>query len=687
MKATRIFLLIFSALGIRALSAEGEGKWDLPKDPAKFHIFIFMGQSNMAGGFRDSHLYDDDGNYDPVTAPVPRVLKWQGGDWKPAAHPLTKHNKTSFSIPLPFARKYLALLNDPDVKVGLVISAFGGKAIDHFTKGGRYHPSSARLKALKKVGTFKGIIWHQGESDTNRAYRYLTYERKLHGIIADLRSYVEDPGLPFVTGQISRTASNSDPEKEYWSEAIGVVARVLADIGDHVNRAAHVRSTGAASCTEHMRKLVDDDGKPTGQTRRMRADPIHFNRSGYTTMAHRYVNAILDRPSFKNDPVRIRAVPGRAFSSSLIREVSDISRDALTFTSSGAPAWLKIGRDGAVSGIAPATGTSTCRITVTDKSGAVDAVTLQIVTQNSGAPAFSADAFKRPGAIAGKAFQDGVRYDWAKSWSSEVHEPDGDKMTFSRVGGPNWLNVSRDGTFSGTPPAGAAGKTVTWTVQAADRDGSARAAYSMTILDGATAWVEGFDYYPAIKHKAVGPVLQFNADSPTDTWFIRHGNFPVNLPKACHDLHTALFGDMYKFSAGALQARAIVLDKRRFAAGKGRYRFRFNLLGVNVDDAHFIVSFYEVHPGHARGDGIAVDLYNKQIRGAAAAIKASGNAAAVKLAEQDYGKKDGSGIKDIYFEYGGKGHVLLVFSASRDNKERGGGSAFDDLSITAVETP
>jgi hypothetical protein len=185
-------------------------------------------------------------------------------------------------------------------------------------------------------------------------------------VLADVRGYLDQPDLPFVTGQISRYGSNEEPTKDYWSEATGVITRVLANVGDELNHAAHVRSSGAATCKEHIRKLVDEDGKPTGETMRMREDPVHFNRSGYTTLAHRYVKAVLDRPSFKNDPVRVDAVPGRAFHASMVNEVSDLSKSKLTFAGHEVPGWLTITPDGALSGTAPSIGTTTCTITVTD---------------------------------------------------------------------------------------------------------------------------------------------------------------------------------------------------------------------------------------------------------------------------------------------------------------------------------
>lgn len=673
-----LFILIMS--GAWTHDAGAAGDWDIPQDPLKFHLFIFMGQSNMAGGFKESHLYDDDGNYDPVTDPVPRVLLRRAGAWQPAAHPLTRHVKRSFSIPLPFAEKYLEEIGDPEVKVGLVISAFGGKAIDNFTKGGRFHPSGQALRALQKQGTFRGIIWHQGEADTTRVYRFTTYQAKLHGIIADIRGYVDAPDLPFVTGQLARQSSNSDPEKEYWSESLGVVTRALADIGDQVDHAAHVRSTGAAVCREHVRRLVDDKGVPTGKTARMPNDPIHFNRSGYTTLAQRYVNAILDRPSFKDDPVRITTVPGRTFAASLADEVSDISKDKLTFAFRDTPDWLNVTADGAISGTVPAVGTHTCTVTVTDKSGAVDTSKLLVIAREPEPPSFSGDGFHRSPAIAGKEYRDKVRYDRVRAWSSEVYEPNGDALKFSKASGPDWLKVADDGSFSGTPGSEDAGKTNTWSVQVADTDGSDIATYSLMVLDSGTVWIEGFDYYPDIKQMAVGDVVHFHAETPRDTWFMIRGSFPVNEAKVYNDLHTSLFGQMHKFSKGTVCARAIALDENRFSAGTGRYRLRFNLFGVTPEDAHFFVSIYNVS-GTTTDDGCTIELENRKRRGVAAVVAAKGSATVKKVAERDYRSTDGGGPMDLSFDYDGAGDVLLVFSASRDTAERGGGAQFDDLRV------
>ena len=97
------------------------------------------------------------------------------------------------SIPLPFAQKYLEEINDPEVKVGIYVTAFGGKAINFFVRGGSMHPAGVR--SLPEHGTVKGFIWHQGESD-NRLEEREAYAQKLHALVRDVRGYVGDPELP-----------------------------------------------------------------------------------------------------------------------------------------------------------------------------------------------------------------------------------------------------------------------------------------------------------------------------------------------------------------------------------------------------------------------------------------------------------------------------------------------------------
>ena len=653
-----VILLGISAI-LANLSAAGEKDWEIPKDKKNFHIFVCLGQSNMAGGFKESHLYNDQGRYDPVTDPAPRVLSYRAGGWRPAAHPLVKHNKVSFSLPIPFAGKYLELLGDPAVKVGLVAKAYGGKQIGFFVKGNAMYPGN--LERLKGSGTFKGILWHQGESNTTGVGRYITFKDNLLGIVRDIRSDLDMPALPIVTGQLTRMASNSIPEKGHFgSESCGTIARVLADIGDYINKAAHVRSSNCGLCVEHTRYLVDDEGKPTGKTMRMPNNTIHFNRSGLTTMGHRYARAIIDYPSFKNNPVRLLAVTGRKIDASLIGEVSDLGRDKLTFAGRDLPDWLIIKSDGSVSGTPPAVGEYKGALTVTDKSGWIDKSDLIVHVMAGAAPVFNADAFKRSPVIAGLKFSNAVRYGFHKTWSSELYEPNNDKLTFTKVDGPGWLTVSPDGTFSGIPAISDAGKTVTFKVKVADADGSDTAEYSMKVLGNETVWFDSFDYLPDIRSLQVDKTFELNAKSPRDVYF--PGVSVRNTKRKISDLFVGIAANGYKFRKGSLKSFCILLDGRRFGGKAGAYRFGFRQYGIGKY-AHVIVSIHGVDFGKSPEAVVTVQREGR-LHAVAAPVTAGRGAKLLKLAEKNYKDTPEAGFQELNFEYGGRGDVLLVISAS-----------------------
>jgi len=655
----QIPLFILFVSGVWASDARSEGEWAIPTDPSKFHIFVCLGQSNMAGGFKESHLYNDNGQYDPVTDPVPRVFVHRAGAWKPAAHPLIKHNKVSFSLPIPFAKKYLELLGDPEVKVGLVTSAYGGKQISFFVKGNAMYPGG--LSRLKKSGTFKGVLWHQGESNTTGVGRYVSYKDALLGIVRDIRSDLDMPDLPFVTGQLSRMSSNSIPQKGHFgSESCGTITRALADIGDYIDNAAHVRSSNCGLCVEHTRHLVDEEGNPTGKTMRMPDNTIHFNRSGLTTMGHRYARAILDYPSFKNNPVRLLAVPGRDIDASLIREVSDLSKDKLTFAGEELPDWLTIKADGSVSGTPPAVGEYKGMLAVTDNSGWVDRSDLVIHVLEGVAPVFNADAFKRSPVIAGLEFRNGVRYGFHKTWSSELYEPNNDKLTFSKVDGPDWLTVSPDGMFSGIPALSDAGKTVTFKVKVADADGSDTAEYSMKIFGNDTVWFDSFEYLPEIRSLQVDETFELNAQSPRDVYF--PDLLVRNTKRKISDLFIGIGAGAHKFRRGALKSFSILLDGRRFGGKAGDYRFRFRQYGIGKY-GHVIVSIYGVDFGKSPEAAVTVQREGR-LYAVGAPVTAKGGANLRKLAEKNYKDTPEAGFQELDFEYGGTGDVLLVFSAS-----------------------
>lgn len=88
-----------------------------------------------------------------------------------------------------------------------MVNARGGTALERFMKNdtaGYYEKTLFRIKqALRERPDLKPatIIWHQGESNRDDYQSYLNH---LNTLVADLRSDLGIPDLPFIAGEIGR---------------------------------------------------------------------------------------------------------------------------------------------------------------------------------------------------------------------------------------------------------------------------------------------------------------------------------------------------------------------------------------------------------------------------------------------------------------------------------------------------
>ena len=193
-----------------------------PPARESFHVYLLMGQSNMVG--RDTR---------PLASQVdnPRVLALDGeGRWVVAREPMHVGG-TGIGPGIPFALEMLKA--DPKVVIGLVPCAVGGTPLRRWVKGGDlYERCVSRAKAAARDGHIKGVLWHQGESDTNKKENAETYETRLAQMFRDLRQDLGLPELPIVVGQLGEFLT---PEKYPYVErvrgAIGHVPAVVQGVG------------------------------------------------------------------------------------------------------------------------------------------------------------------------------------------------------------------------------------------------------------------------------------------------------------------------------------------------------------------------------------------------------------------------------------------------------------------------
>ena len=231
----------------------------------KFHLYLLVGQSNMAGR----------GVVTPADqVPNPRVLMLnKDGQWVPAVDPM-HFDKPAAGVGLGRSFALALLKADPTVTIGLIPCAVGGSPIDSWLPGVLYpetktHPwddTMVRAKLALPAGTLKGILWHQGESDSKVGLA-AAYEVKLHDLIARLRRDLNAPEVPFIAGQLG-TFYGIEPRNEFKAP----VDQATRDLPKKVPHTAFVSSEG----------LTD------------KGDKTHFDSDSYRKLGQRYADAYLE---------------------------------------------------------------------------------------------------------------------------------------------------------------------------------------------------------------------------------------------------------------------------------------------------------------------------------------------------------------------------------------------------------
>lgn len=222
-------------------------------DP-NFHLYLLAGQSNMAGR----------GKVEPIdTITQANILMLDKNNvWRRAKSPLHFDKPVAGVGPgLAFAQELIKA--NPKVKIGLIPAAHGGSSIDAWVKGG-YHDQTkgypydeaiTRTKVAMQTGILKGIIWHQGESDSG-AEPSKMYLNKLATLIQNFRVECNAPAVPFVAGELGYyhdTYNNINQELSKLPALVPITAIVKADGLIHGGDGIHF---DAASAREYGKRYA-----------------------------------------------------------------------------------------------------------------------------------------------------------------------------------------------------------------------------------------------------------------------------------------------------------------------------------------------------------------------------------------------------------------------------------------------
>jgi hypothetical protein len=220
MKSIAFSLVIGAGLTMFACGGGNGGGADTPASGgtggagSNFHVFLLIGQSNMEGQAQPQAE-------DRTTDERVKVLAYNDcpnlsrtyNEWYTAAPPL--HSCYAGVGPGDYFGKALAAAY-PEATIGLVPCAISGVDIDFFRKGvtsarrsefpippdnhwgGAYEWVIERARIAQETGVIKGILFHQGESDTGQA----VWVDKVKGMVTDLRADLGLGEVPFVAGEL-----------------------------------------------------------------------------------------------------------------------------------------------------------------------------------------------------------------------------------------------------------------------------------------------------------------------------------------------------------------------------------------------------------------------------------------------------------------------------------------------------
>jgi len=260
--------LVFAGLLFSVSRAQGQ-------DP-DFYIFLCFGQSNMEGNAR---FEPQDTTVDPRFQVMAAVdcphLQRTIGNWYPAVPPLCRC-RTGLTPADYFGRTLLANLPET-IRVGVINVSVGGCKIELFDKdhsqsylesapgwlkgmaeaydGNPYGRLVEMAKLAQKDGVIKGILLHQGESNTNDTLWTQKVKVVYDNLVSDLNL---DPGTtPLLAGE----TVNADQ-----GGACASMNTIIATLPGTLPSAYIIPSDGCPSAPDHL----------------------HFTAEGYRMIGYRY---------------------------------------------------------------------------------------------------------------------------------------------------------------------------------------------------------------------------------------------------------------------------------------------------------------------------------------------------------------------------------------------------------------
>ena len=254
----------------------------------KFYIYLCFGQSNMEGNARKFEAQDSivDPRFKVMeTVDCPNLNRIKG-NWYTAIPPLCRCN-TGLTPSDYFGKTMVANL-PKDITVGVINVAIGGCKIELFDKdnyqtyistapdwmknmikeydGNPYARLVEMAKLAQKDGVIKGILLHQGESNTNDSIWPQKVKGVYDNLIKDLN--LNPKNVPLLAGELV----NADQKG-----ACASMNKIIATLPEIITNSYVISSAG---CPQ-------------------RGDGLHFTAASYRELGKRYAAQMLSLLGYK----------------------------------------------------------------------------------------------------------------------------------------------------------------------------------------------------------------------------------------------------------------------------------------------------------------------------------------------------------------------------------------------------
>ena len=255
----------------------------------KFYIFLCLGQSNMEGNARiqPQDTVGIDHRFQVLQAVDCPDLKRTKGNWYTAVPPLSRC-RTGLTPADYFGRTMVANLPG-DVRIGIINVSVGGCKIELFDKdnyqsyvttapkwmlgminqydGNPYARLVELAKLAQKDGVIKGILLHQGESNSNDSLWTKKVKLVYDNLLKDL--HLKAKKVPLLAGELV----NADQG--------GICAgmnKIIATLPQMIKNSYVISSAGCTDAT----------------------DNLHFDAAGYRELGKRYAEKMLSLLNIKS---------------------------------------------------------------------------------------------------------------------------------------------------------------------------------------------------------------------------------------------------------------------------------------------------------------------------------------------------------------------------------------------------